>query len=204
MFCERFLAGWADQLAQFGLFSGPKPHVTAHKDVNSEWSVHCTSYAKWNHEMCGFLKTEEQKWKQKKKKHANKRLIVLWIAIEPQLRLQNSGRTSFLFIKVSLAMHNFPRSQGLAKALTLKHVQFYVIFPGKKKLREIILSSEGAERNSLPPMTVPDPSPVLDKIIHPWVHRFYPVLGLWSGGRLLWAFSHSSSVLDKFLSAKNI
>ena len=30
-------------------------------------------------------------------------------------------------------------------------------------LREIILSSEGAERNSLPPMTVPDPSPVLDK-----------------------------------------
>ena len=30
-------------------------------------------------------------------------------------------------------------------------------------LREIILSSEGAERNSLPPVTVPDPSPVLDK-----------------------------------------
>ena len=30
-------------------------------------------------------------------------------------------------------------------------------------LREIILSSDGAERNSLPPMTVPDPSPVLDK-----------------------------------------
>ena len=33
----------------------------------------------------------------------------------------------------------------------------------KLLLREIILSSEGAERNSLPPMTVPDPSPVLDK-----------------------------------------
>ena len=30
-------------------------------------------------------------------------------------------------------------------------------------MREIILSSEGAERNSLPPMTVPDPSPALDK-----------------------------------------
>ena len=37
------------------------------------------------------------------------------------------------------------------------------MLPLDKILRERILSSEGAERNSLPPMTVPDPSPVLDK-----------------------------------------
>ena len=42
--------------------------------------------------------------------------------------------------------------------------------------------------NCARPMRLPDPSPVLDKIVHPWVQKFYPVLGLESGERLLWHF----------------
>ena len=39
------------------------------------------------------------------------------------------------------------------------------------------------------------------KIVHPWVQKFYPVLVLGSGGRLLRRFPDSSSALDKFQSA---
>ena len=35
------------------------------------------------------------------------------------------------------------------------------------------------------PIRMPNPSPTLEKISHPWVQEFYPVLGLGSGGRLL-------------------
>ena len=37
-------------------------------------------------------------------------------------------------------------------------------------------------------MRMPNPSPVLDKNRTPWVQKFYPVLGLGSGGRLLMHF----------------
>ena len=33
-------------------------------------------------------------------------------------------------------------------------------------------------------MRLPNPNPVLDKILHPWVQRLYPALGLGPGGRL--------------------
>ena len=42
------------------------------------------------------------------------------------------------------------------------------------------------------------------KILHPWVQKFYPVLGLGSGGRLLGAFPDSNSVLDKLQSATKV
>ena len=50
------------------------------------------------------------------------------------------------------------------------------------------LSSAGAGGSCARPMRLPDPSPVLDKIMHPWVQKFYPVLGLGSGEKLLWHF----------------
>ena len=34
-------------------------------------------------------------------------------------------------------------------------------------------------------MSLPNPSPALDKVVHTWVQKFYPVLGLGSGERLL-------------------
>ena len=50
-------------------------------------------------------------------------------------------------------------------------------------------------------MRFPDRNPVLDKTRAP--KKFYPVLGLGLGERLLWHFPDSSSVLDKFQSATN-
>ena len=67
-----------------------------------------------------------------------------------------------------------------------------------------LLSSAGAGRNCARPVRLPDHSPALSKIVHPWVQKFYPVLGLGSGEKHLWHFHLSSSVLDKFQSAKKI
>ena len=39
------------------------------------------------------------------------------------------------------------------------------------------------------------------QILHLWVMRLYPVLGLGSGGRFLGSFPHSNSVLDQSFSA---
>ena len=60
-----------------------------------------------------------------------------------------------------------------------------------------------AERDCALPMRLPNPSPILDKLVRPWVKKFYPVLGPGSGRRLLchFAFPDSSSALDKFQSA---
>ena len=51
------------------------------------------------------------------------------------------------------------------------------------------LSSAGAGGKCVLSMRVPNPSPALDKnCAPPWVQKFYPVLGLGSGERLLWHF----------------
>ena len=61
------------------------------------------------------------------------------------------------------------------------------MFPnGKMQCR--FLSSAGAGGNRARPMRLPDDSQYWIKIVHPWVQKFYPVLGLGSGESLLWRF----------------
>ena len=62
------------------------------------------------------------------------------------------------------------------------------------------LSSAGAGGTCARPMRLPDPSPVLKKIVQPWVQKIYPELGLGSVRMLLRPFLDSSSVLDRFQS----
>ena len=52
-----------------------------------------------------------------------------------------------------------------------------------------IFSSAGTGKNCALSLSLYEVvSPVLDKIVQPWVQKFYPVMGLGSGGRLLGHF----------------
>ena len=51
-----------------------------------------------------------------------------------------------------------------------------------------IVSNVRAGRSCVVHMRVPNPSPVLDKNLAPWVQEYYPVLGLGIGETLLWYF----------------
>ena len=60
---------------------------------------------------------------------------------------------------LTLCGGTFVRSSSVSRTVYRQKKKIYIYI----YMREISLSSECAERNSLPPMTVPDPSPVLDK-----------------------------------------
>ena len=70
-------------------------------------------------------------------------------------------------------------------------------------LGDRFLSSAAAGANCARPVKLPDPAQCWIKIMHPWVLKFYSVLGgagLWRKAPM--AFPVSSSVLDKFQSAR--
>ena len=74
----------------------------------------------------------------------------------------------------------------------------------KKKLRDWFLSSAGAGENCARPMRLPDPRPELVKNRAPMGPEILSSIGAGVWRKAPVAFPDSSSVLDKFQSAKSI
>ena len=88
--------------------------------------------------------------------------------------------------------HGFPENLELSLGQAYWHHVSATIGPTMKPnsiMGDQILSSAGTGKNCALSMRFPDRSPVLDKNrVQPWVQKFYPVLGLGPGERLLWHF----------------